>query len=347
MKIFFTCSMPLAAVLCILLLFSCTSDIELPPPPSSSSVQSSSSGSVVVSSSSAQSSSSPYTLACSVIKTPIDAGKDYSAAELATIIKIDCKDRGTSKEINGRDDVSWTNGPGWANTKAGTYSEIKIKIYDDIEACKNMDATCTGTLTVNGGTTPSSSSRASSSSVASSSSATSSASTAGPCSDGSKGAAYCKWGSECSAIDSRYGYMGEEGHETCKGPSNPCACADLIQNCKDYSPSKTVYYNDACTSSGGGSSSASGGGSSSASGGGSGTITLTTSTSNSTHNAGTYTLTANGVNTCSVNCGGDNTFCSLSGAITQSGQNYLGNLSVSSGSLTITGSVKFNNCWKE
>jgi len=93
---------------------------------------------------------------------------------------------------------------------------------------------CNGT-TVSGSTTTSSSSGGTSE-------------TGGPCIDGGS-YAYCNWGGECSEIDNRYGYIGiSEAQQTC-GPLAYalCSCADLIQSCKDYSDSKTVYHNYLCS----------------------------------------------------------------------------------------------------
>jgi len=264
---------------------------------SSSSVSQSSSSS----SSEAQksSSSSPYTLACNVINSPRQiVSKSYEADELATIIKIDCKEKGTSKDINGRDDVEWFNGPTWGGTRVGTYNDIRIKIYNrsDIEGCQGLEAPCIGTLIVGGGTTASSSSRASSASTTSSASGgtssasggtssasggTSSASggtssASGGTSSASGGGSgpeclengrqtYCKWGSNCYPIDERYSSIGENGSVCAEGT---CKCAALIAACKADSEPKKVFFTDTCNDSGGGTSSNSGGGSSSASGGG-------------------------------------------------------------------------------
>lgn len=291
-----------------------------------------------------------HILTCTILNSTFPAGTIipvYKRPELK------CTEINTGKVIvldTEYDVGSWANAPLWRVPQAGIYSNIEVKIDRDGSGkeCQGLIAKCVGTITITAGDAPiepvppsSPSTTPSSSSVASE--------TGGPCKDGGSDA-YCKWGSDCSQIDSRYGYMGEtENDQTC-GPkaSRLCACADLIMTCKDYSDSKTIYHSDKCTSGGGGgSSSDSGSGSGRSSGSSGGGITLSTTTRNSTHNAGSYTVTANGVNKCSVNCQGDNKACSLSGAISQSGQNYLGNISVASGSVTITGTVIFNNCWKE
>jgi len=94
-------------------------------------------------------SGSLYTLTCSVIKSTIDPKPfGYSAAEIANIVKIVCKYNGESKEIDARNDVKWTDAPNWSGTVAGTFSSIKIQIYDDVDGCPDMEAVCIGTIIV-------------------------------------------------------------------------------------------------------------------------------------------------------------------------------------------------------
>jgi hypothetical protein len=239
------------------------------------------------------SSSNPYTLACNVINSPLTItdpkSMPYTSAEIAKIIKIDCKYKNESKDINAVADVKWEDSPNWNGAAAGTWSSIKITIYPDVEACRNMNATCTGTIKISGSTTPSSNSTtpSSNSSGGTSSSSRATSSNSNTPSSSSTGSstfedckkngtvAYCDWGTssqkDCSVINTQWGAMGESGKETCKGPDKPCACSDLITNCETYSNGKKVYSDAQCNTpiGGGTTSSASGGGSSSASGGGS------------------------------------------------------------------------------
>jgi len=101
----------------------------------------------------ASSSEIKYTLACSVINSPLTINPKnigYSSTEIAGFVKIECKEKssGISKEINAKTDVNWEDAPRWAAPIAGTYDNIKITIYDDVDSCANMKASCTGILTI-------------------------------------------------------------------------------------------------------------------------------------------------------------------------------------------------------
>jgi len=82
-------------------------------------------------------------------------------------------------------------------------------------------------------------------------------------------------------------------------------------------------------------------------GGGGGTIDLTNATQGwgEEFSAGTYTIIQGGKTQCRLQCA--NVACSISGVINGSGIAWgdIGQVSVSSGSVTITGTLKFNGCW--
>jgi len=214
------------------------------------STQSSSSAAKNSSSSEAQksSSSNPYTLTCSVTQSTIDPKPTgYSASEVANIVKIECKYGSTKKDINAKDDVIWTNAPDWNSTVAGTFSNVKIKVYNDVDVCTNMDATC-GNITVRGNTTPSSSSRAATTSSASNNNTPSSSSRADTTPSSSSRA---NTASSSSAASSGGGCTAENNTKYCyygsasncyKMPTDDC-CKDgtLVDNCNSVSAEYCDY----------------------------------------------------------------------------------------------------------
>jgi len=148
---------------------------------SSSSKTSSNSGSSS-SSSKAQSSNSGENVKCTVgsfIGTEQEEIPDSGKPE------IECLDKNNNviALLDPANDVKWVkNNPNWLTPNAGNYSNIEIKVYDDVEVCGGLSAICSGTLIVcpqKGCPTSSSATAASSSSataVSSSSSATASSS---------------------------------------------------------------------------------------------------------------------------------------------------------------------------
>jgi len=251
---------------------------ESSPSQGASSGKESSSPSSTPSSSSIKSSSSEdvnpgtHDLSCMVTKTEFTTGSRIPDADRPEI-KCTEKAKPNTVTILSEDNalIEWSGAPSWGAPQSGTYDKISVTITDvegdAPKGCKRLKADCKGKIEVTGDAprppvTVSSSSRASTTTSSASNTTSSASNSGGPCKDGGNDA-YCKWGSECSAIDTRYGYLGEtEATQTC-GPkaSKLCSCADLIQNCKDYSETKTVYHNAQCTSGstgGGGTSSSSG-----------------------------------------------------------------------------------------
>jgi len=281
--------------------------------PSTQSSSSKESGNTSSSSNEAQksSNSSQYSLTCSVRNKNVAYKLAYDAAEVADIIKIECKRSNTTINLHAINDINWSNNGStirWSNMTAGTYASIKIVVSNDEETpgCQGMDYICTdGPLTIS---VQSSSSKPSSSSVYNPPVTTSSSSnnpppvttsssstgggTGGPCRDSNNALVYCKWDGKCSAIDNSTGWMGTtEATQTC-GPnvSTLCTCAALIQNCKDYGDGKTVWTTSNCTAGGGGTSSSSGSGGNPSSNS-SGDTNITLKQSATEYAPATYTVT--------------------------------------------------------
>lgn len=178
---------------------------------------------------------------------------------------------------------SWDNAPLWRAPQEGTYTNITVKIDKGVDCQQYLKATCTGSIKITAGapidpvqpvpsspSTPSSSSKGSgsgsggtSSPSTQSSASTGGSDTGGPCKEGGK-ETYCKWGSNCYAIDSRYSSIGDEG-SVCK--AGTCSCTDLIAACKADSEPKKVFTDDKCAGTSGGGSSSNSGKSSGSSGG--------------------------------------------------------------------------------
>jgi len=108
------------------------------------------------------SSSNPYTLDCSVIKSPIEAYKnDY---EVNAIFKITCKEGGRNvdiEDIKNKAIFSGTNENdrrfSISNPVPGTFSNLEVEIASSANVCQGMKKPC-GTLVVSAASTPSSSS---------------------------------------------------------------------------------------------------------------------------------------------------------------------------------------------